>query len=202
MNNARPGHAEQAQTRTVWLIGAIAIIAIVGGAIALGMGGVGPSPSTAPPKAFVSAATTAVSQTTAPGTPTPTSSTAPTGTPSPEALAAIAIVPVADFRSTADSIIAADVSKVLAGSGGRWKSLELVASQTDAVLASIGVARSTVGARLIEAPDAKTLMADLATHRDRLAFMRADEVGPGVRALGWNGLSLFGTHRLKVLAAW
>ena len=210
MNNARPGQAEQAQTRTVWVIGVIATIAIVGGAIALGLGGVGPSPSTAPSKAFASAPTTAVSQTKVPGTPTPTSSAlptptssaAPTGTPSPEALAAIAIVPVADFRSTADSIIAADVSKVLAGSGGRWKSLELVASQTDAVLGSIGVARSTVGARLIEAPDAKTLMADLATHRDRLAFMRADEVGPGVRALGWNGLSLFGTHRLKVLAEW
>ena len=211
MSNARPGQADQAQTRTVWVIGVIATIAIVGGAIALGMGGVGPSPSPAPSKAFVSAATTAVSQTKVPGTPTPTSSALrtmapssalPTATPSPEALAPIAIVPVADFRSTADSIIAADVSKVLAGSGGRWKTLELVASQTDAVLGSIGVMRSAVGTRLVEAPDAATLMADLATHRDRLAFMRADEVGPGVRALGWNGVSLFGTHRLKVLAEW
>ena len=55
---------------------------------------------------------------------------------------------------------------------------------------------------MVDAPDAATLMADLAAHRDRLAFLRADEVGPGVRALGWGGSQLFGVHRLKTVGAW
>ena len=45
-------------------------------------------------------------------------------------------------------------------------------------------------------------MSDLAAHRNRLGFLRADEVGPGVRALGWKGKALFGVHRLKSTAAW
>ena len=204
MNKARPPQRDQARNRTVWVIGVVATTAIVGGAIALAVGGGGPSTYAAPSNAFASATTTAVTQTKVSGTSTPAPSAMPTRTPTqtPVAPAAIPIVPVADFRSTADSIIGADVSKVLAGSSRRWKTLELVASQADAVLVAIGATRSAIGSRLIEAPDAATLMADLAAHRDRLAFLRADEVGPGVRALGWNGVSLFGTHRLKVLADW
>jgi poly-gamma-glutamate capsule biosynthesis protein CapA/YwtB (metallophosphatase superfamily) len=131
-------------------------------------------------------------------TPTPTA----TPTPTPDPFAAIPVVPVADFRSTADSIGPEDVYPVITGTSPRWKAVELVADQVDAVLAALGSSRTAVGALLVEAPDAATLMADLAAHRDRLGFMRADEVGPGVTALGWRGISLFGIHREKTLDAW
>jgi poly-gamma-glutamate capsule biosynthesis protein CapA/YwtB (metallophosphatase superfamily) len=142
--------------------------------------------------------------------PTPFTSAAPTGSPSPAAsptptstaLAAVPVVPVADYRSTADSIAATDVAAVLSGKSTRWKRLEVVASEADAILDALALTPAMVGTRLVTAPDAATLMGDLAAHRDRLAFMRADAVGPSVRALGWKGDSLFGIHRLKSLADW
>lgn len=130
------------------------------------------------------------------GTPSPAPSQAP-GKPG-----AVPIVPVADYRSTASSVSPADVRAVVAGTSTQWQSLELVADQAGAVLATLGVTRGDAGARLVLAPDAASLMDDLASHRDRLAFMRADQVGPGVTALAWKQSSLFGVHRVKSLAAW
>jgi Bacterial capsule synthesis protein PGA_cap len=130
------------------------------------------------------------------GSPTTPASTAPT----PGQLTAIPIVPVADFRTTATAIVKGDVTAVLNGTSRRWNTLELVADQSKSVLEALGLA--SVGRRLVTAPDAATLMADLAAHRNRLAFLRADEVGPGVRALGWGKVHLFGAHRLKKTSAW
>jgi Bacterial capsule synthesis protein PGA_cap len=74
--------------------------------------------------------------------------------------------------------------------------MELVADQTASILDALGLPASSA---VVRAPDSSTLMTDLATHRDRLGFLRADEVGPGVRALGWGGVNLFGVHRLKTM---
>ncbi len=52
------------------------------------------------------------------------------------------------------------------------------------------------------AKDAAALSADLADHRDRLAFLRADQVGPSVRALAWGRDSLFGVDRIKKTSSW
>ena len=107
---------------------------------------------------------------------------------------------MADYRTTASAIVQRDVSAVLNGTSRRWTELELVADQSKAILSALGI--SAPPRTLITAPDAKTLMKDLAAHRGRLAFLRADEVGPGVRALGWKGQHLFGVHRLKKTDAW
>ncbi len=56
--------------------------------------------------------------------------------------------------------------------------------------------------RLILAHDAATLTKDLAKHRKRLAFLRAEEVTPAVRALAWGNVALFGTKRVRDLADW
>jgi hypothetical protein len=132
----------------------------------------------------------------APGSPT----TQPGAAATPGAVTAIPIVPVADFRTTATAIVARDVTAVLNGTSRRWTTLELVASESKPVLDALGLA--TIDRRLVTAPDAATLMSDLAAHRDRLGFLRADEVGPGVRALGWGKVHLFGVHRLKKTSAW
>jgi poly-gamma-glutamate capsule biosynthesis protein CapA/YwtB (metallophosphatase superfamily) len=78
--------------------------------------------------------------------------------------------------------------------------LELVVDQSKPILDALRL--SPAGGRIVIAPDAARLMTDLAAHRDRLAFLRADEVGPGIRALGWGVQRLFGVHRLKSVGVW
>jgi poly-gamma-glutamate synthesis protein (capsule biosynthesis protein) len=59
-----------------------------------------------------------------------------------------------------------------------------------------------VPSRLILAATTALLDKDLAAHSDRLAFVRADEVNPAIRALAWGSQSLFGVERVKVAGAW
>ncbi len=133
----------------------------------------------------------------------------PTPTPTPGAVTAadgepadVPIVPVTQFRTTRTAATINEVKAALAGTSSRYAALELVASEADAVLAALGVDRPKAAARLVEAKDAATLQKDLAKHRDRLGFVRADAVGPGVRALSWRGKTLFGNDRVTSLAAW
>ena len=181
----------------------VVVLASMAGA-ASGLGLLGPGPGITPSPAAMASASPGSS----PATPTDVPSTTPTAAssaaPTQPAIAAIPFVPVADWRSSADSIAPADLSAIIRGKSPRWTSIEVVAGERDAILGAIppGDAISAIGERVVTAPDSATLMADLAAHRDRMAFMRADMVGPGVRALGWAGQSLFGIHRLKTLDGW
>jgi poly-gamma-glutamate synthesis protein (capsule biosynthesis protein) len=114
----------------------------------------------------------------------------------------VPIVPVAQFRTTVVSVRRADVQAVLSGTSPRFEALELVADEADAILAGLGVERPAGDGHLVLAPDAATVSSDLAAHRKRLAVLRADAVGPGVRALGWGGRQLFGVDAVGSGAAW
>ena len=50
--------------------------------------------------------------------------------------------------------------------------------------------------------DRAALAADLTKSGKRLAFLRADAVGPDVRALAWGDIALFGVGRVRSLADW
>ena len=133
----------------------------------------------------------------------PTASADPTASPAPTVvLARVPIVPVAQFRTPIQTTNRKEVAAVLAGTSTRYEALELVASEADAILASIGAERPSDAGRLIEAPDAATLRTDLAANRKRLAFLRAADVDPSVRALAWGSDSLFGIDRVRDLADW
>ena len=121
--------------------------------------------------------------------------------PSAGPIAAVPIVPVVDFRSTEASVKATDVRAALAGTG-RYSALEVVSGDADAILAGLGATRPSGGRTLILARDAATLAKDLAAHRDRLAILRADQVTPAVRALGWGSRSLFGVDRVRAATTW
>ncbi len=141
---------------------------------------------------------------TAPTTTTPSATAAPaaaspTPTPSPNL---VAIVPVTNFRATPTSTNRREVQSVLAGTSGRYQALELVASEADAILAELGLQRPSDPARLILARSPGTLAADLAKSGKRLAFLRADAVGPALRALAWGSATLFGVGRITDLADW
>ena len=105
-------------------------------------------------------------------------------------------MPVTSFRAAVASTSKKELAAVLAGTSTRYEALELVKSESDAILDALGVERPADAARLVEAKDATKLAADLAKNRKRLAFLRADAIGPQVRALAWGGKTLFGVDRL------
>jgi hypothetical protein len=61
---------------------------------------------------------------------------------------------------------------------------------------------SGLGGHLRWAPTVDALAADLRADASRLGFVRASEVGPSIRALGWEGRFLFGVKRVRSLADW
>jgi hypothetical protein len=111
-------------------------------------------------------------------------------------------VPVAQFRAIPDSVTREEVAAVLAGTSARWDGLELVESEAPAILAALGVDRAAGDPHLTLVADAATVSRDLAAHRKHLAVLRADAVGPSVRALGWGGKQLFGVDRVRTIADW
>jgi poly-gamma-glutamate capsule biosynthesis protein CapA/YwtB (metallophosphatase superfamily) len=172
-------------------------IPIVGGQLGLGDAGLSPGPTTG---AEAPGAPTEPASTEPPAAPAPTPT--PTPEPTPVAVNDVAIVPVTQFRTTRATTNRAEVEAVLDGSSGRYDALALVESEADAVLAALGMARPADPAVLVLHPDAAALAESLAEERTHLGFLRADAVGPGVRALGWGSDTLFGVDRITEAGAW
>jgi poly-gamma-glutamate synthesis protein (capsule biosynthesis protein) len=190
----------------------VALVLVVG----LGFGsGVLGGPRTTDPAAAVATATPAptASDDAATDDPaSPGSSEGPSGDPAaPPASEApsaaplvetdVAIVPVTHFRSARTAVRPADIEG-LAGGTSPFKAVVLVEADADAILAALGLSRQDLGKRLVTVASADRLAANLAKNRTRVAFLRADDVGPSVRALAWGGKRLFGVDRVKRLANW
>jgi capsule synthesis protein PGA_cap len=163
--------------------------------------------SSASPSTGTSPSGSAVAAATPPAGGSASPSVAPTATPGPSSpptatLAETAIVPVTQFRSPVTATNRAEVATVLAGTSSRYEALTLVDDQADAILAALGVSRPSDPARLVLAKDAASLSRELAKHRKRLGFIRAEDVTPAVRALAWGDRSLFGVDRVKKAADW
>jgi poly-gamma-glutamate synthesis protein (capsule biosynthesis protein) len=163
--------------------------------------------STTPPAAASAEASAVAGLASATPSPTPgaSPSVVPSATPAPTPLpdaVEVAVVPVTDFRTTRATTNLREVQAILAGRSGRYDALELVEAEGDAILAALGQARPTDSDRLVLAPDATRVAADLAKEPKRLAFLRADEVGPSVRALAWGRDALFGVGRVTDLVDW
>jgi len=171
-----------------------------GAAVAPGTPVSGRSDAPASPTGAAGATDPANSVEPAPPTGSPTAS-AP-GASAPGTVERVAVVPVTQFRSPLDSTSLAEVQAVLAGTSDRYAALALVEADADAILAALGVARPADPARLVVAPDAAALAMGLAEDRKRLAFLRADQVDPSVRALAWGRHLLFGVDRVSGLDAW
>ena len=164
-------------------------------------GSAAPTTSTIRPSAPAIAGGPTPSAAGASASPAPSAPT-PSGPPVDGPLADVAIVPVTQFRSTVLSVGPSDIEAALAGTSARFDALELVGDDADAILAGLGVERPAGDPNLILATDSATLTADLAAHRKHLAILRADAVGPGVRAVGWGAKQLFGVDAVESVAAW
>ena len=183
---------------TVLALIAVAVVVTAGGGL---LGATIGSGSPAPSGSGVAAATATPAAPTSPS-PTPIPSTVATATPTAVPIAQVPIVPVTHFRTTVERAGFEDVRATIAGTSKVFDSLGLVEADADAVLAALGVEVAAGDRRLYLAADADELMAQLASNRKRLGFMRASDVGPGVRALGWGDGTLFGVGSAETVEAW
>lgn len=175
------------------------------GASALGWGSAAPLPAAAPsavavaptPSAPVPPAPSASPASVPPSVP-PSASAPPVDAP----LADVPIVPIAQYRTAVERVTLAEVRAAWAGTSSRWEGLELVEAEAPAILDALGLSGPGGIDRLFLVPDSATVQADLAEHRRRLAIIRADAVGPGVRALGWGDRRLFGVDAVETVAEW
>ncbi|MGZ6269899.1 MAG: CapA family protein [Candidatus Limnocylindrales bacterium] len=136
-------------------------------------------------------------------TPSPAATAIPSSTPAPPGpITDVLVAPVTNFRAPQTSTTHAELKAVLAGTSTRYTALELVDGEADAILAALKVDRPSVASRLVLAADEASLAADLTKYGKRLAFLRADEVGPEVRALAWGDKALFGVDRVTAVADW
>jgi poly-gamma-glutamate synthesis protein (capsule biosynthesis protein) len=194
--------------RTLALL-AVALVAVAGLVVQLGLGfgPAGGSSVTAAPQVSTPASTAASAPATAASAP-PTaasSSSSAASTPLPVAtgpLSAVPIVPVTSFRAPWTSTSPGELADILAGRTARYSAVELVDAEVAPIGLALGFDPKAAGTRVVVARDAGQLGRDLAAHRDRLGFVRADEVGPNVRALGWAGKELFGVDRVHRTADW
>jgi hypothetical protein len=185
--------------------GLVAVIAAIGVAAALifaATGTIEPSPaglSSPLPSASASADVTANGGSAGGSSPAPGGAPlSATATPAVD----IAVVPLTSFRQPWTGTDRKEVAAVLAGESKRYEAIVTVATETDAVLAALRLERPDDPARLVELPSADVVADSLAKKRKRLAFLRAGDVTERIRALAWDGKTMFGVGRIKDLTAW
>ncbi|HEU0237589.1 MAG TPA: CapA family protein [Candidatus Limnocylindrales bacterium] len=198
------GRSPRGLRRAPALVAAGLVVAGLAGAVGIASGGFGlpfgpplgsvPSSTTGAPEPTVGVGPTA--------SPTRRPSPTPRPTPTPVPLVDVAIVPITHFRSPLDGTSLAEVRAIMRGTSERYEALELVEADSAAIIAALGGERPADPARLVLAPDAATLATDIAASRKRLGILRADEVGPSVRALAWEETAMFGVGRVATLADW
>ena len=113
----------------------------------------------------------------------------------------VAIVPVTNFRTTLTSVKPIDVRALVAG-GHAFDHIVLVEADADAVLAALKLPRAALGDKLVTVATPAAVSKRLANKRRDIGFLRADDVGPSVRALGWGSKSMFGEDRVATLDDW
>jgi capsule synthesis protein PGA_cap len=191
LNQARP--SRRRSRAPLVALGLVAVLAVAI-PIAAGWGNPTASPSAS---ASVGPSASSVGAVPSPSEPAAT----PTRTPIEPPLVR-AIVPATQFRTTFTGTTRDEVLEVLAGTSERYVALEMVEDDADDILYKLGTTRPADPTGLVLAPDGATLNRDLALNRNRLALLRVDEVGPGIRALAWEGETLFGVDRRKSLEEW
>ena len=135
-------------------------------------------------------------------TPAPTASPTPSPTPTPTPRPTTPVVPVAGFRNELDDTTADQMAAIMAGTDKAFAAVELVELDAPAILEAMGLSRPSEADRLVLAADASTLATDLDSHADRLGVIRASQVNPSVRALSWQGVSLFGVSHVASMTQW
>ena len=130
---------------------------------------------------------------------TPSIGSTPSPTPSPSPTPVfIPLVPVTGAWSTTTSISTAELAAALAGDGPSPPTVVIAAADLAPLTAHLGV---LPGAN-VRTMDAAGVRAAILAAPEILGILRAEEIGLGMRALGVDGVSLFGEQRTADLAKW
>jgi hypothetical protein len=188
----------------VALVAVFALVAAVSGVFGMMGGGSSSTPSGSAPVGLVGSQAPSSSGGAASASPAdsaaPSDSTAPSSPPT-TSVQDVAFVPVTSFRSGRSVTSAAEISGIAAGTSP-YTALVVVKADAAAELAALKLDAGQLGAKLIKVSSAAKLMTAMATHHTYLGLLRADQVGPSVRALRWGAKSLFGETRVAKLADW
>ena len=208
-----------APPRPPWLIPAALVAVLAGAAVVLGVGVLasgsgGSSGSPAPasggvadvPSSSIEASASSSPDATADAGASASPSGSPTDSPAPSSSPTlvdgdVAIVPVTNFRTTLTSVKPIDVRAMVAG-GHAFDHIVLVEADADAVLAALKLPREALGDKLVTVATPAAVSKRLANKRRDIGFLRADDVGPSVRALGWGSKTMFGEDRVASLDDW
>ncbi len=114
----------------------------------------------------------------------------------PAPTVAMPVVPVVRFWSTADDISRKDLVAALTGRSRAWSDVIVPTAESAAIEDQLGI-RIADGVRCGTADQVRA-----AVKRGALGLLRADDVDVSVRALGLDGVELFGNERIKRTERW
>ena len=106
-----------------------------------------------------------------------------------------------NFRSPLSSVKPVDVRALVAG-GNAFDHVVLVEADADAILEALKLPRGALGKKLVTVATPAAAREAAVEQAPRLGFLRADDVGPSVRALGVGQEPLFGEDRVASLDDW
>ncbi len=110
--------------------------------------------------------------------------------------ALVPLVPVTGFWSSERSIARATLSSIVSGANARR--LYVTAADLPSLAAFLGV----IPGPNVRRTTAAGVRDGVSANPGALGLLRADDVRPEIRALGVNGVALFGTERLRDLGSW
>jgi poly-gamma-glutamate synthesis protein (capsule biosynthesis protein) len=117
----------------------------------------------------------------------------------------VAVVPVVGFWSDQRSIALSDLARLVAGetigASGKTKTFRTMAAPS-ADLVAIADRLGSVPSVSVQRLSVPEIKAEVNASLNTVGLIRADDVTPDVRALGIDGVSLFGSGRLEDLTAW
>jgi poly-gamma-glutamate synthesis protein (capsule biosynthesis protein) len=124
----------------------------------------------------------------------------PSPEPSSETLGRLseALVPVTGFWSKRRSITRAELAAAVAGTAADSGSVLVSSADVDGLAAALGVTPGPSVDRL----SAAAIVTQISETPDTLGIVRAEDVGPGMRALAVDGVNLYGEQRIADLASW
>ena len=113
------------------------------------------------------------------------------------------LIPVAGYRSTLTALTSVGVAR-LAEVGGKLPitKLILIAPESTAILAALGLSATSIASRLTLVADRTALKAALAADEKAAGFVRLAAIEPALRTLTWEGAAIVGVYRVASLADW
>ncbi|MFM9166344.1 MAG: hypothetical protein ACKOQO_05980, partial [Candidatus Limnocylindrus sp.] len=129
----------------------------------------------------------------------------PASSPSPSLMSDTRspLIPVAGYRSTLTALSSAGLAR-LAEVGGKLPitKLVLIAPESTAILAALGLSAPAIASRLTLVADRTALKAALAADEKAAGFVRLAAVEPALRTLTWEGAAIVGVYRVASLEEW